>query len=200
LLATGDQQKAIDDLIDFWFADTTKPRWYDSNDAFDKLCEQRFEEAAQKAALGDLHAWEQSAKGALALVLLLDQIPRNIYRGTERAFASDRLAVAVTERAIDRGFDQQLDLEKRKFLYLPFMHSEDLTEQERSVALAEALGDEKTVHYAKDHADVIRQFGRFPHRNAILGRQATAEEDAFLAAGANNYGQTVSTGDQSDEP
>lgn len=192
------EEKAIEDLIAFWFADTTKPRWYDSNDAFDHLCKQRFGEAATRAAEGDLHAWEESEDGALALVLLLDQIPRNIHRGTRRAFAGDRLAVAVAQRAIERGFDQRLDHEKRAFLYLPFMHSEVLAEQERSIALVEALGNEMALHYAKEHADIIRQFGRFPHRNAILGRQTTAEETAFLAAGAASYGQSVSKGDEGD--
>jgi uncharacterized protein (DUF924 family) len=190
-MPTESDHQAIAALIDFWFDDATKPRWYDSNQAFDDRCRQRFEELVARAAEGKLHVWEQSADGALALVLLLDQMPRNIYRGSEKAFACDPLAVAVAKRAIERGFDQELDLEKRKFLYLPFMHSEVLAEQEQSLALSKAVGDEKTLHYAKDHADIIRRFGRFPHRNAILGRQNTADEEAFLAAGAKSYGQSA---------
>jgi uncharacterized protein (DUF924 family) len=191
-LPTESDQRAIRDIIHFWFADATKPRWYDSNQAFDDLCRQRFEELASRAANRELDEWAETAEGALALVILLDQIPRNIYRGTAKAFASDRIAVAITERAIASGADQTLDLEKRKFLYLPYMHSEVLEEQERSVAQAMASGDEKTLHYAREHADIIREFGRFPHRNAILGRQNTVDEETFLAAGAENYGQSLS--------
>ncbi len=190
MLAESDQQ-IIADLINFWFADDTRPRWYDSNQAFDDLCRQRFEKLSSQAAEGELDGWADTADGALALVLLLDQIPRNIHRGTERAFATDRLAVAVADRAIEQGTDQELDSEKRKFLYLPYMHSEILADQERSVVLATAMGDEKTLRYAKDHAEIVRRFGRFPHRNAILGRQNTPEENAFLAAGANSYGQSA---------
>ena len=193
--AESDQQ-AIENLIGFWFADATKPRWYDSNPAFDDFCRQHFETLSSQAVKGELKGWADSAEGALALVLLLDQIPRNIYRGTERAFASDPLAVVIAKRAIEARADLALDPEKRKFLYLPFMHSETLEDQERSVALATAMSDEKMLHYAKEHADIIRRFGRFPHRNTILGRLNTAEEEAFLAAGAKNYGQSHSRSDE----
>lgn len=189
MLKETDRQD-ISMLLDFWFAEDTKPRWYDSSKGFDDLCRQRFGDLTEKAAAGDLAAWEHSAEGALALCLLLDQMPRNLFRGTPKAFASDPKAAAVAARAIERGFDQALDPERRKFLYLPFMHSEVLADQERSVALSEALNDEGTLHYANDHADIIRRFGRFPHRNKILGRTSTAEEEAFLAAGAKTYGQS----------
>ena len=193
--AESDQQ-AIQDLIDFWFADANKPRWYDSNPAFDDMCRERFEALSSRAASGELDGWAESAEGALALIILLDQIPRNIYRGTKRAFASDQLAVTVAKHVIQAGTDQALDPEKRKFLYLPFMHSETLEEQERSVALATAMGDEKMLRYAKEHADIIQRFGRFPHRNTLLGRPNTDDEAAFLAAGAKSYGQLPSRNDE----
>lgn len=182
-------REAIRNVLDFWFDEETKPRWYDSTDAFDALCRQRFAGLLDKAAQDELSDWEQSADGALALCLLLDQMPRNIFRGRPEAFATDSKAVAVAERAITQGFDRSLSDERRKFLYLPFMHSENLAEQERSIDLSKTLEDEETLSYAEDHADVIRRFGRFPHRNAIFGRQSTAEEEAFLKDGAKTYGQ-----------
>lgn len=190
-------QRAISEIIDFWFSAETKARWYDSTKAFDETCRKRFGELNEKAGAGDLGTWEETADGALALCLLLDQMPRNLCRGTAKAFATDPNAVEVATRAIERGFDQDLDLEKRKFLYMPFMHSERLLDQERSVAIAKALDDENMLHYAEDHADIIRRFGRFPHRNAILGRESTPEEDAFLKAGAKSYGQSPASDDQS---
>ena len=192
---TEQDRQAIADLLDFWFADETKPRWYDSTKAFDDLCQQRFGGLVEQAADGKLKAWEQSADGALALCLLLDQLPRNLFRGTARAFTTDVKAAAMATRAIEQGLDQHLDLERRKFLYLPFMHSENLAEQERSVALAKAIGDHETLKYAEDHADIIKRFGRFPHRNGILGRTSTPAEEAFLAAGAKTYGQAPADND-----
>lgn len=187
----GDEGKTgIQDLIDFWFAESSKARWYDSTAEFDQSCFDRFGKLVQLAKAGDLDQWAETPLGALALCLLLDQMPRNIYRASPKAFESDQKAILVAKDAIERGFDQELDLEKRKFLYLPFMHSEVLAEQERSVSIATTLGDEETVRHAIEHAEVIRRFGRFPHRNAILGRVSTEEEIAYLEAGAETYGQS----------
>ncbi len=121
------------------------------------------------------------ADGALALCLLLDQFPRNMFRGTRRAYRTDPVAVDVADRAIERKHDRAVAPELRRFFYLPFSHSEDPADQERSVALAEALGDPETVKWARHHRDIVARFGRFPHRNAILGRSTTPEEAAFLA-------------------
>ena len=136
----------------------------------------------EAAARGELAAWEESAEGALALVLLLDQFPRNLFRGDARAFATDALARAVAERALARGFDQATDLALRPFFYLPFMHSEALIDQDRSVRLYEALGETEELRYATQHRDVVLRFGRFPHRNRALGRNTTPAEQAFLEA------------------
>lgn len=190
----GDRQ-AIEAILDFWFAEETRPRWYESTEAFDELCRERFGDLVEKAEKGSLAAWEQSADGALAVCLLLDQMPRNLFRGTPKAFGTDDDAVAVTSRAIEKGFDQKLDAERRKFLYLPFMHSERLADQERGILVYKALGDEKSLDYALEHADIIRRFGRFPHRNPILGRESTPEEEAFLADGAKTYGQSTTDED-----
>jgi uncharacterized protein (DUF924 family) len=134
-----------------------------------------------------LAAWEQSAPGALALLLLTDQIPRNLFRGSAHAFASDALAREVADRAIAQGFDQQTEASLRGFFYLPFEHHEDAASQARAVALFERLaaetGDREGLEYARLHAGLIARFGRFPHRNPVLGREPTAEETAYLAQG-----------------
>ncbi len=137
----------------------------------------------QAAAAGELAAWEATPEGALALVLVLDQFPRNMFRGNGRTYETDALARAVADRAIARGFDQQMPRGERQFFYLPFMHSEHLGDQERCVDLARAYGDDGFTKYAEQHADIVRRFGRFPHRNAILGRATTPEEQAFLDGG-----------------
>lgn len=182
---------AVQDLLDFWFADETKARWYDSTRAFDETCRKRFGDLHERAAQDQLADWQNTAEGALALCLLLDQIPRNIFRASPKAFESDAKAVRVATAAIEQGLDKELESERRAFLYLPFMHSEELADQERSIDLNRSLDNEDSLAYAKDHADIIRRFGRFPHRNAILGRDSTNEELAFLADGAKNYGQST---------
>lgn len=183
--------QAIQDLLSFWFAEETKKRWYKSTRAFDETCKTGFGALVDQAADGKLDHWQESADGALALCLLLDQLPRNIFRGSPKAFATDPKAVEVANLAIKNGFDQDLGIERRKFLYLPFMHSEVLADQERSIALSLPLEDEMTLAYARDHEDIIRRFGRFPHRNAILGRESTEVEQAFLKDGAKDYGQSA---------
>jgi uncharacterized protein (DUF924 family) len=135
------------------------------------------------AVAGSLVRWEDDASGALAYIIVLDQFPRNMFRGSAAAFAADPVARAAAGRAIDRGLDHEADKEERLFFYLPYMHSETLADQERCCDLCRAAGDEHTLEYALLHADVIRRFGRFPHRNAILGRVTTPEEQAFLDGG-----------------
>ncbi len=144
---------------------------------------ERFFDTYEAAAAGKLSDWEQSAQGALALLILLDQFPRNMFRGDARAFATDPLARAIAAGAIVRGFDSQVPNELRGFFYLPFEHSEDLADQERGIAFNKAIGDAENLKWAEIHADIIRRFGRFPHRNAVLGRTTTPEEQAFLDGG-----------------
>ncbi|MFL9823473.1 DUF924 family protein [Rhodoplanes sp. SY1] len=166
-----------------WWVGLGPARWFVKDLALDDEIRQRFGAAHAAAADGRLAAWEETADGALALLLLLDQFPRNMFRGSPQAFATDPLALAIAERAIARGLDRAFDNPVRRFFYLPHMHSEDLADQERCVALCRAADDAEGVHHAQVHADIIRRFGRFPHRNPLLGRQTTADEQAFLDAG-----------------
>jgi uncharacterized protein (DUF924 family) len=170
------------EVVTFWQA-AGPDRWFTKDDVFDKEIRERFFDTYEAAAAGKLSDWEQSAQGALALLILLDQFPRNMFRADARAFATDPLARAITAGAIVRGFDSQVPKELRGFFYLPFEHSEDLADQERCIALNKAIGDAENLKWAEIHADIIRRFGRFPHRNAALGRTTTPEEQAFLDGG-----------------
>ena len=169
-------------VLSFW-REAGPKRWFAQDAAFDAQVRERFLATHEAAAAGRLASWEDSAEGALALVIALDQFPRNMFRGTARAFSTDALALAAARRAIERGFDRTIAMPERNFFYLPFEHSEKLADQERCLALTEATGDAEAVKWAKVHLDVIRRFGRFPHRNAALGRVSTPEETAFLEGG-----------------
>ena len=170
------------EVVTFW-QDAGPDRWFTKDEAFDKQIRERLFDTYEAAAAGKLSDWEQSAQGALALLILLDQFPRNMFRADARAFATDPLARAITAGAIVRGFDSQVPKGLRGFFYLPFEHSEDLADQERCIALNKAIGDAENLKWAEIHADIIRRFGRFPHRNAALGRTTTPEEQAFLDGG-----------------
>lgn len=157
-------------------------RWFAKNAVFDETFRQRFADLHFRAARLELRGWQDSAEGALALCVLLDQYPRNAYRGTAHMYATDPLARAVARRAVDERRDQEIDPDLRLFVYLPFAHSELLDDQDRSVALSKALGSD-AVEHAQGHRDIIRRFGRFPHRNRMLARETTLEEQVFLDAG-----------------
>jgi uncharacterized protein (DUF924 family) len=171
-----------DDVLAFW-RDAGPKKWFTKDAAFDAEITARFLSTYEAAAAGELSAWETTAESALALVIVLDQFPRNMFRGSARTFATDPLARAIADRAIARGFDQQTTLSLRGFFYLPFEHSENLADQERCIALCHATGVADTLKWAELHADIIRRFGRFPHRNAVLGRTTTTAEQAFLDGG-----------------
>jgi uncharacterized protein (DUF924 family) len=170
------------EVLAFWRA-AGPDKWFEKNDAFDTDIRARFLATYEAAAAGRLAAWEGDPDAALALVIVLDQFPRNMFRNDARTYAADPLARAVADRAIARAFHQRFPPIERRFFYLPFEHSENLADQERSVALCRAAGDEEGVKYAEIHADIIRRFGRFPHRNRVLGRATTPEEQAFLDGG-----------------
>jgi len=172
---------AAREVLAFW-REAGPKRWFAHDDAFDALFRTRFLALHERAARGELAAWTKSADGALALIILLDQFPRNSFRGTARMFATDAMARRVASAMIDRGQDQEIDEGLRAFVYLPFEHSEDLGDQERSVELCQTL-DAETAKWADIHRDIIRRFGRFPHRNTVLGRTTTPEEQAFMDAG-----------------
>lgn len=170
------------EVLEFWFSDRVRPLWFNSNPEFDSELTERFLAAYLAAAAGALQEWENGAEGALALVIALDQFPLNMFRGQPRSFATEAAARGVARRAVDRGFDRRLTDEQKGFLYLPFMHSEDLRDQDLSVELYEKAGLADSLKWAKHHRGLIRRFGRFPHRNAILGRDSTPEERAYLAS------------------
>ena len=171
-----------DDVVAFW-VEAGPRRWFAKSDAFDGEIRRRFEALHHAAARGELDGWSETAEGALALLLLLDQFPRNLYRGSPHAFAADPLARRIARAAVDRGFDAAVAPALRQFFYLPFEHSEHPADQDRGVSLCEACGDAELAKWANIHRDIIRRFGRFPHRNACLGRPSTDEERAFLKAG-----------------
>jgi uncharacterized protein (DUF924 family) len=170
------------DVLAFW-CEAGAERWYKRDAGFDASVRDRFLKLWQEAAAGRLSSWEASDDGPLALVIVLDQFPRNMFRGAAKAFSSDALAREVASRALARGIDSRIGEPLSPFLYLPFMHSEDLAHQVRCVELFRACDDTENLKYAEEHADIIRRFGRFPHRNSLLGRITTPEEQGFLDAG-----------------
>ena len=170
------------DVLAFWRA-AGPDQWFSKNLAFDAEIAARFGELWRAAAEDRLAHWEATPEGALALVIVLDQFPRNMFRGQARAYEADAAARAIADRAIRRGFDRQMPQQERRFFYMPFMHSENPIDQERCMELARAYGDDEFMTYAELHAGIVRRFGRFPHRNTTLGRAMTPEEQAFLDAG-----------------
>jgi uncharacterized protein (DUF924 family) len=194
---------SAEEVLGFWFGQPADPvanpaaarpraQWFEKSEAFDEECRRRFLAAHEAAASGELQAWRDEPRGCLALVLLLDQFPRNLFRGTPRAFASDGLARDVARHALARGLDVTLPPVWRWFFYLPFEHSEELHDQRLAVALFEMLAlyhhdSLEPLDYARRHRDVIVRFGRFPHRNTALGRPSTPEEERFLQEPGSSF-------------
>jgi len=181
------------EVLDFWFGapdsrERGRPRklWFRKSEPFDAEIRRRFLATWERAARGELERWQATPLASLALVVALDQFPRNMFRGTPRAFASDPLALAAARETIARGFDSLISPLERTFIYLPFAHAEDLAAQRRSLALFHAL-DPEDMRYAKRHYEIIARFGRFPHRNAALGRESTAEEIEFLKRPGSSF-------------
>ncbi|VWX63656.1 conserved hypothetical protein [Burkholderiales bacterium 8X] len=172
---------SIDEVVAFW-RDAGPKKWFAKNDAFDAEFKQRFEAAHHAAARGELDEWSTTASGTLALMVLLDQFPRNVFRRSGHMFATDGKALSLARKAIGAGLDQEIEPQLRAFFYLPFMHSEVLADQQRSVELNATMSPE-SQHFAKDHRDIIERFGRFPHRNPALGRDTTPDEQRFLDEG-----------------
>lgn len=186
------------EVLDFWFgnsgavgAERGKALWFVKSAEVDDEIRARFLPTYERAVSGQLDDWQQSALGSLALVIVLDQFSRNMFRDTPRAFASDPMALAVASQAIEKGFDRQLAPFERAFMYLPFEHSESLTDQQRSLelfALLEAYPELAEMRrYAQLHYDVVKRFGRFPHRNAILGRESSEAERDFLGQPGSSF-------------
>jgi len=170
------------DVIGFWL-NAGPDKWFKKAAAFDEAIRLKFEPVHHRAARGEYDAWIEDPQGALALLLLLDQFPRNLYRGSAHAFATDPKARAFALTAVDRGFDREVEPILRNFFYLPFEHSESLSDQDYCLALCTEAGDADNLKWASLHRDIIVRFGRFPHRNRALGRTTTPEEQEFLDEG-----------------
>jgi uncharacterized protein (DUF924 family) len=186
------------EVLGFWFGEPqspelgrSRPQWFRKDRAFDESIRSRFGATLEAAAAGRLEGWEDTPYAALALAIVLDQFPRNLFRDDPRAFESDARALAVARRAIARGFDRVLRPIERTFLYLPFEHSEELAAQRRALALFSRLRDfpdcASSIDYARRHYEIILRFGRFPHRNAALGRASTEEEQRFLTQPGSRF-------------
>lgn len=202
-----DQAVAINEILDFWFADigtefnvtAQKGIWWGGDKSVDREIDQRFGSMVTAAKNGLLSMWEADHRGCLALVLLLDQFSRNIYRGSADAFSGDKMALDIAKMALTRQFDRLMTPVQRSFLYMPFEHSELLSNQERAISLFKQLleevpeSGEKTIQssldFAEKHRSIIARFGRFPHRNAVLSRDTTVEEKAYLEGGGARFGQ-----------
>jgi uncharacterized protein (DUF924 family) len=170
------------DVVSFW-RDAGPEKWFKKDDSFDRDIRDRFGALHADAAAGKHDAWAETPEGALALLLLLDQFSRNLFRGDAGTYAQDAKAREIARAALSKSFEQKVEPAFRSFFLLPFMHSEELADQRRCVLLAHAAGDPGTLKYARHHEGIVRRFGRFPHRNAILGRHTTPAEEAFLAGG-----------------
>ncbi len=205
---TGGVTVGPEDVLDFWFAGVADdPRaiaerskiWFQSDPAFDRQCRERFGALHERAARGEIDQWQETPRGTLALVVVLDQLSRNIHRGTRAAFSCDTKALSCCLRARERGFDELLRPIERMFLYMPFQHTEDRERQDESIRVWEALAASVegelaeyvngSLEHVREHRDVVHRFGRFPHRNAVLGRDSTPEEQRYLDGGAPRYGQ-----------
>lgn len=177
----------IDEIVAFWF-ETLKPEdWYRKNPAIDAAIRERFGATYEALKTGVPPDWLAEPKGMLAAIIVLDQFPRNMFRDDARAFATDQAALALAKRAISEGTDMRLAPEQRAFIYLPFQHAETRDDQARSIELFTALGNPNNLDFALRHQAIIARFGRFPHRNSVLGRASTAEELAFLQEPGSSF-------------
>jgi uncharacterized protein (DUF924 family) len=185
-----------DDILDFWFGRKDeegygefRDEWFQKDKEFDRRIHERFSDDYERAARGEYDGWRGAPDSCLALVILLDQFPRNLFRGDPRTHATDDKALGISQEAIQNGLDRELPPFQRHFLYMPFMHSEDLEDQQRSVALYRELAEAgpDVTEFAEGHRDIVERFGRFPHRNEILGRASTSEEAEFLEQPGSSF-------------
>ncbi|QTD56960.1 DUF924 family protein [Parasphingorhabdus cellanae] len=174
-----------DDILGYWFDELSPDDWFGSGDRMDEPIRERFQELWEEQKTKVAEDFLGSPEQALAAIILFDQFPRNMFRDTAEAFATDHLALQIAKEAIDREMDHKLTDEQRMFVYMPFMHSEDLDDQTRSLGLFTALGIENNIKFAKAHRDIIVKYGRFPHRNEVLGRETRPEEQAAIEQGSD---------------
>ncbi len=170
------------DVLAFWYSEPMRSRWFSATPELDAEIRARYERLWAEAAEGQFDDWKNSPQGCLALVIVLDQLPLNMFRGEAKSFSTEQQAVEICQFAIARGFDKQIALDQRAFLYMPLMHSENLADQDLVVQLFERSGLDANLRFARHHRELIRKFGRFPHRNAILGRESSSQELEYLAS------------------
>ena len=168
------------EILDFWFSDEVRKLWFNSTPEFDASLTERYSDVWEQACKGELDHWMKSPEGCLALVIVLDQFPLNMFRGEAQSFASEAQSRDVAQTAIQQNFDRHLEDSMRAFLYMPFMHSENLADQKRALELFDQPGLENNMRFARHHHDIVEKFGRFPHRNAALGRDNTEAETEYL--------------------
>jgi uncharacterized protein (DUF924 family) len=179
--------RAVDEIVQFWFEELSPEDWYKADAQRDAEVRRRFGPLYEKLSVTVPQDWLETPKGWLAAILVLDQFPRNMFRGDPRAFATDARALALAKNAIAKGVDMRLQPDERAFIYLPFQHSEDRADQARSFELFTALGNPNNLDFALRHKAIIDRFGRFPHRNAVLGRASTEEESVFLKEPGSSF-------------
>lgn len=170
-----------ENLIDFWFSERVSKLWYMSTPEFDLEVEEKFSSLYQAACDGQLKNWKMTAIGCLALIIIFDQYPLNVYRNDKRSFVTENQALEISEYALNEGYDKQLTKSQKSFMYMPFMHSEAISHQQRSLILFKST-DPEDFKFAQHHHDIIVNYGRFPHRNKILGRESTSDEIEYLAS------------------
>ena len=175
------------EILNFWFKDCKPEQWFKKNEDFDQMIENRFSSAIENAIAGNLGNWEESETGCLALIILLDQFTRNVFRDTPRAFAGDKRALALSQLCCEKDYLTNPDVQRRQFMLMPMMHSENLAVQDAALPLFKKYASGKDYEYAEKHRDIIVRFGRFPHRNVILGRKSTNEELEFLKQPGSSF-------------
>jgi len=175
------------EVLAFWFGETKAERRFAKDEAFDAEIRERFGELHARLTRHVPDDWLDNPEDLLAAVIVLDQFSRNLYRDDARAFADDAVALDLAHLALRRGYDELLSPEERQFLYMPFMHSEDVDDQDRAVELMEEIGNAEAADYARRHKAIVDRFGRFPHRNAVLGRESTPEEIEFLKEPGSSF-------------
>jgi uncharacterized protein (DUF924 family) len=172
----------VSEIIEYWYSDRLKSQWFSATPELDQEILDHYEVVWEQALAGELDFWCENPEGCLALIIVLDQFPLNMFRNQQKSFKSEQKALEIALHAIKKGFPQQLDASKNTFLFMPLMHSEDLVHQEKSVTLFSQYCGQDNARFAKHHRDIVKKFGRFPHRNKILGRESSTEEIAYLAS------------------
>ena len=176
-----------EEILNFWFKECQPELWFKKNEDFDQMIKYRFSSAIENAIAGKLDSWEETETGCLALIILLDQFTRNVFRDTPRAFAGDERALALSQLCFNKDYLTNPDVHKRQFMLMPMMHSENIAVQDTALPLFKKYASEKDYEYAEKHRDIIGRFGRFPHRNVILGRKSSSEELEFLKQPGSSF-------------